>query len=339
MTLVLYCYGLQIRKEEWKMQENPFNGGGTQPPNEVVIESTATTVSSTVKPQTAEKTAEDTKEEPTVPEETKEVPVQVQKETAVVVTSNHSIIEASDISGIADIDFDTQVKIDAVERMPSMKKNEVIRIAFPLFNAKGSPAVKVAQVYYVEEHKISFLAPVHDKELLQRCVEKWGEPTLRFATVLAQYGTDFNGDVPVSGEWTHQLWGFRFGKDKFPEFQTIHRNWNLSKVDVMMKCEDEKYQKAIIQPVPECLFRKDEARAKKIIEDAHKLYQALDWMLGVKRSDDEIRAFLGELQEAPTVNPFSKKNQNPMKDQVGTGSAKTGEFDHLVTNPGGTKSA
>ena len=158
-------------------QENPF----APKPSNVVVETTATQVQQQPVQQ------QPVQQQPVQQQPVQQQPVQQQpvpqpmpmpmpqpQPVSVPAVRNTSVpsipvpfrIDACpEVAGISEIDLDTDIQLNELEKFPDLKKDEVTRIAFLLFNEKGSPRLKVSQTFFSEEHKCAFVAPTHNKDL------------------------------------------------------------------------------------------------------------------------------------------------------------------------------
>ena len=277
--------------------------------------------------------------------------------------------DEGDDSGILDISFDSDVKINKLERLPKMNKDEVARIAFILFDANNAPIIKLAHSFFHKPTGTSFLAPTN-KDVLAKTAKAIGEPGKKFGTVVLKYSTDQFGNILNYDNLGFDLFAFIFSTDKFPVLRQMHREWGLVEHDVLLACSDLQFQKMAMQPTRESLWRMlPQEKQDTIVTRAKELYDTqLKKQFGKSMSDQEVLVTIGAIQ-APMMsqpgmnggayNPFgngmtnnpnmmSQNRQTPFQNgsnsgmmnqggpavnlagQVGTGIPQSGEFSNLI---------
>lgn len=257
---------------------------------------------------------------------------------------------------VMDIDFDTEVKLNTLDKVPKYKNGEARRQAFVLFNPQtGAPMIKMSQYFYDNALQKSWLAPKNEN-MLKQCIAKYGDPKIKFGTIIVQYDTDQYGNVLMQAPselnpygWTFQLKAFVFSTDKFPILKTLHQQWNLASRDIMVQCQEETFQKLTFMPCQESYILSDKALVERIQKEAMELYEKrLVKMMGRPATDQEILSYLG-MGPAPAMggvggnpgmaSPFANPGMvsaghapvgvNPaaaMSGTVGMGGPATGEF-------------
>lgn len=196
-----------------------------------------------------------------------------------------------ELSGVMTLSFDDDIKFNTLDKLPQMKKDEVIRFAFILFNEQGSPLIKRSYYFYDQVSQTMFLAP-QNKDLLALCTEKLGEPKIRFGSPVVQYQTDQFGNVPQGYGWS--VFAFIFSTDKFPPLRNLHKEWGLQNHDIIAQCTEAKYQKWTMNPARECLFRMDPNLAQTVHEKGVVAFEKhMDRFMGRKKTDAEIYQILG----------------------------------------------
>ena len=249
----------------------------------------------------------------------------IQGNTEVNVNSNRGEVE--------EVTFDSDIKISALDRFPKMKKDEVSRVAFTLFDANGSPMIKMSNYFYDETSRKFFIAP-KDPETLKRCIAKLGEVKIRFATIVVRYETDMNGNLIDygNGSWSYKLFAFTFSTDKFPTLKSLHKEWGLQNVDLLFTCSDIDFQKITMNPTRQCIYRQNEQVTADILSKATDLYNNnLNKHLGNSLSDEEIMVALGLAKAPMTGQPGSMVTGgiNPFAGGGVTGQTGGG-FNNLV---------
>lgn len=210
------------------------------------------------------------------------------------------------LAGTTEVSFDSDIKFNKLDKFAKMKKDEVARIAFLLADANNQPRLRMSHVFYDDATKRSYLAP-EDKAIYAKFMEKFGEPKIRFATIVAVYHTDLQGN-PLSQ--SIRLQAFVFGQDKFPDLKQLHKNWNLLSRDLMIQCKEEAFQKMTYSPTPDSwLGALPQLLSEKRAEALELFGKPLDFFLGRKLNQNEIAALLGMAGApmqggAPAYNPF-----------------------------------
>jgi hypothetical protein len=224
-----------------------------------------------------------------------------------------------------------------------MAKDQKARIAFVLFDQNGAPMLKMSQTFYDKVGKITFRAP-KNKSLLVKVAEKYGEPNIKFATIILVYLTDKEGNMLKPADPNQRMYSLEayiFSKDKFPKFRDRHWEWNLAEHDVILSCSEEKYQNVDIEVAKECFFRCDPNLVNEVVEEAQGLYGNLKKFLGRELKDEEVLAILKDSSQGTVAgtgyNPFAggaqgssnKSNNSPFAGSVGN-KGKKEDFSDLV---------
>jgi hypothetical protein len=259
------------------------------------------------------------------------------------------------VAPIDEVDFDSDVQTTGLDRFPKMKKDEVARIAFLLFNDAGSPQFKSSQSFSTpfnpapQAVNVSFIAPKDNQQLFQACVNRMGEPKLKFGTIVLQYNTDQYGNVLDA---KYKLIAYIFGSDKWNQLKPLHKEWGLQEHDLIMTCADPNFQKISFQPAKDALWKQmSPAMQAEVIGKARQLYdRSLNSRMGFVRKDEEIIYFLthgvlpnqqgqaggqasyaGAAQGQSPVNPFgAQQPQGAIAQQAGVGQPAAGVFADLV---------
>lgn len=244
-------------------------------------------------------------------------------------------------SSTIDVNLDSEVKINLLEKFPNLAKDETARISLIAFDTeenKRSPLLKLSQYYYVElseNNKFSFAAP-KNKELLTKIVAKMGEPRIRFATIVLRYHTDKNGIVlkDAEGLCNFNYYAWLIGSDKWQALKTMHQEWNLFGRDILIKWDgksDIKYQNLTLQPAQECHW-KNHPQAQAIMEQGKALYKSsIMRFLAKDIPDDELAIKLG-FESAPIPpnpgNPFN--TASPQAQLAQQSGVSTNPFSKIV---------
>lgn len=95
------------------------------------------------------------------------------------------------------------------------------------------------------------------------CCEHDGLAKVRYLFPIVQYDTDKKG-VPVSKEVTFRV--LTLGKDAYDDVRTImDLNGDLSKLDLLVTCKDEQFQKISIQMAGAARWRKSKDLAREVV--------------------------------------------------------------------------
>jgi len=277
-----------------------------------------------------------------VPAQTEAIPAATANDQTVVgavVPAQGTVPAVTQPEGVMNLTFDDDIKINTLDKLPKLKKEETSRIGFLLFDANNSPLIKMSYYFYDDVARKLFLAP-KDKNLLAKVVSKLGEPKIRFGTPVIRYQTDQYGNLPE--QWSYSIHAFIFSTDKFPILKALHKEWGLQGHDILMTCTEPEFQKLAMNVARESLWR---TLPQEYLEDIHtkatEAYEKhINRMMGRPMKDEEILALLG-LAGPPAaaagqgvVNPFPAGNANQpaerMAGQVGTGTPANAEFGHLV---------
>ena len=233
-----------------------------------------------------------------------------------------------------DVNLDTDVKLNMLEKFPNLAKDETARISMIVFDTnenKNAPMLKLSQFYYVEiseNNKFSFAAP-RQKEMLAKVVAKMGEPKIRFGTIIVRYHTDKNGNIIKNSEgnvdFNYYVW--LIGPDKWQALKGMHQEWNLFQRDLIVKWDgksDIKFQNLTMQPAQDCHW-KHHPQAQAISEQGLAFYkQSLTKFLAKEYTPAELAIKLGWESAPPPPNPGNPFNTSPqaqLTQQAGTPAA------------------
>jgi hypothetical protein len=228
------------------------------------------------------------------------------------------------LGGSSEISLEDNIDLGNLEKFPKLAKDETARIAFCCFDGKGAPRIRMAQVFYIESLKKSFVAP-ENPQLLAECVKLLGEPKIRFGTVIAKYQTDKAGNV-LSPDLEHLA--FVFGTDKFPILKSLHKEWSLSTRDITLQCTEADFQKISFLPCNESLMGANPEFKAAAIAKANDLFEKhLEKRICRKLPDNEIVVILNQLRSvegsASAAAQFASAGNNPFAANSG-GQAAAG---------------
>ena len=130
----------------------------------------------------------------------------------------------TDPANISEVGFDDEVRIVALERVKPLKKDEVARFAFPLFNTRADGSLQPRIKYGLEFSEylgpsdpanVRFIAPLDNEQLMKACTNRYGEPRSRFACIVLHYDTDAYGTLTQTSGDGYCLKVLTFGADKW----------------------------------------------------------------------------------------------------------------------------
>jgi len=258
--------------------------------------------------------------------------------TAVAVKPTTDIGPVMSPAGVMDVTLDDDIKLNELDKYPKMKKDDVDRMALILFSSTGSPMIKMSHYFYDDVSKTLFLAP-KNKQLLEGCVNSFGDPKIRFATPVIRYNTDQFGTL--SDPLGYKIYAFVFSSDKFPTLKTLHREWGLQNHDILITCKGADYQKMDMQPAKEVIFRQNAEFSQQVTDAAELAYtKHLNRYMGRAIPDAEVAKILqaGQLMgstpnpDNPFVNsqPAGASPAEKIAPAVGAQGTTGGGFDHLI---------
>ena len=151
--------------------------------------------------------------------------------------------------GATEVTFKDVIQSQKLKRFPSMNEAEKALIAFIAIDDQGNPRARNTQIHWLsvkngDAQNIMIQAPDPKKnpKLAKACVQAFGEPKIRFATLIFRYATDPNGRF-LSKKVEGQIYSYAFGIDKWELFQQMHLSWGLGTKDVVLVCTGKEYQK------------------------------------------------------------------------------------------------
>jgi hypothetical protein len=154
----------------------------------------------------------------------------------------------------------------------------------------GKPIVQKAKVHYIEG--------VGNVIANDYTIAKFGEPTLKFATIVGVYRTDKFGKLekPVSLQAKY----FVFNAPKYEALRKANSEFPLDKHDLLSSCAEEQYQQLSFQSCKEAVWQMPEAKIKELtLSQVEKLAKYLEGQLGQKLTPQQIKEKLGESDGAP----------------------------------------
>jgi len=225
-----------------------------------------------------------------------------------------------------DVTFDSDIKLNTIEKFPNLAKDETARIALISFNDDDTPLLKFSQYFWIEinENNRFYAAAPDNQELLAKVIRQYGEPKIRFATVVLRYQTDKNGTIQKNpdGTFNYTYYVWLLGQDKWEALKSMHHEWNLYGRDILMKLDgktDIKFQNVVLQPAQDGAW-KTLPDAQAVKERGRALYEtSVMKFLARKYTDEELTIKLG-WADAPAatnpVNPFAQVPQSSPQAQI-----------------------
>lgn len=153
----------------------------------------------------------------------------------------------------------------------TFRKGEKARIHFNYLNEQGK--VKVIPYTYFPYNQTmklsSFLVPMSEEdkkhpkyqETIDAATRIMGEPKTRFATIVLQYACDAAGKpyTPLSME----VKVLKLDSNKVSALQTINSEYPVANSDLLVSCEDEKFQTVTFSATAKSYFPEWEAQIRE----------------------------------------------------------------------------
>jgi len=149
----------------------------------------------------------------------------------------------------------------------------------------GKPIVQKAKVHYIEG--------VGNVIANDYTIAKYGEPQLKFATIVGVYRTDKFGKLekPIGVQCKY----FVFNAPKYEALRKANTEFPLDKHDLLVSCAEEQYQQLSFQSCKESVWQMNEAKVKELVmAQIEKLSKYLEGQLGQKLTAQQIKEKLGE---------------------------------------------
>lgn len=181
-------------------------------------------------------------------------------------------------------------RLVGLEYFGKLNKDQVAIVTPLLFKDGRNATLLNFNKFFLEKIKKDFLAPTHDAALMDMAITAFGQATLKPTTFLLvyQYMTDNIGRAypkmgdngqPVVDAETGQaipdgkivLW--RPSKEKISPIRTISQQFGLMNSDIILKCEEDKYQKYTIQPTGKRMLNAVPAYQRELVQTAERLWK------------------------------------------------------------------
>lgn len=165
-------------------------------------------------------------------------------------------------------------------------KGQTDRIAVVLCK-EGKPVVRKAWTHFIEG-----VGYVIANDYTR---SRFGEPSLRFATVVGQYRTDKFGKIQQPfNESSVMVKFFIFGVKKYDLLRKANEEFPLDKHDLLVSCQEDKFQQLGFQSCKEAAWKLKPEVQKAVAAQVEKLANYLEGQLGQKLTAEQIKEKLGE---------------------------------------------
>lgn len=180
------------------------------------------------------------------------------------------------IPGMVQGDIGLEISRYAVDKLKfSVSKREMINIVSP-------------QVLAIKCHYIEGLGSIICNG--KTCCEKDGMPRIKYLFPVVVYSTDSKGR-PVDKTLSYKV--LAVGKDTYESIMTKHElQGDITKVDLVVSCQDENYQKIQMDIAGECRWKKDKGMAKEVVEFWQENMKELYKSIARNVTDKEVREAL-----------------------------------------------
>lgn len=155
------------------------------------------------------------------------------------------------------------------------------------FGGEGVGYVLCKSVYKMEGQ-----VEVLDRKAL--CCTHMGEPKLRIVTPIVRYTTKPTGEVIAPLTLEYFTW--RIGPEMFGQLRATHKEWDLSQHDLLLTCEDEKFQRINITIAKERVISAPQIKEKFDAEIGAFITGVVPKMtkaIGNELTDDQLLQKLG----------------------------------------------
>lgn len=153
----------------------------------------------------------------------------------------------------------------------------------------GKPIVQKAKVHYIEG--------VGNVIANDYTIAEFGEPQLKFATIVVVYRTDKFGKMEkVDGKLLPPTCKyFVFNAPKYESLRKANSEFPLDKHDLLVSCAEEQYQQLSFQSCKESVWQIPEFKMKELVlSQVEKLAKHLEGQLGQKLTPQQIKEKRGE---------------------------------------------
>jgi len=138
-------------------------------------------------------------------------------------------------------------------------------------------------------------------------------PAPRYLTWVFQYNLDGSGRPlsPVSGS----VKAWMYGRDKYATLSGLKSEYgDLRSVDLLVECNDEKFQKFSIVPARDCLWQKDEENAMRIISQFKESKVDPVDLIARSQTREQIQVLMGQAGAPPIFQSAPSLGESPQED-------------------------
>lgn len=194
-----------------------------------------------------------------------------------------------------DVGFDDEAAGGVEFTKYAGQKGHVDRLCFPHLKPDGKIIVKKARIHYVPN--------VGYFRANDWTIQKFGEPKVRYATIVGQYKTNKLGKVESLEGITCKYW--IFGEKKYLALKQANEMFSFDKHDILSTCTEEKFQQMTFQSCKEAAWSMKPESKAAVLAQVEKLAPHLDNQLGQDLTVEQIKEKLGELEAVPTTEADS----------------------------------
>lgn len=210
------------------------------------------------------------------------------------------------------------VTFDLLSKLPEQALNQSTRFCFLLFDANGDLRFRKGDMFYpkIAGKAFPFLAPPTTDPLYASCVDRWGFPQPRFASIVLAYNTDREGNFIQTEGFKYELYSLGFNKAQGPWFRSTNKRRPFIRHDLMRTCTKEssaysgtEYQ-FTVEETNVFATLPDDMRAT-ILDKALFLHNTyLGPSIGRPRKSEEIALILRDIDPA-TMNGSPQQQASP----------------------------
>ena len=117
------------------------------------------------------------------------------------------------------------------------------------------------------------------------CCERFGQPRWRIGSVIFRYDDVVDITTPRG-----MVMPWLFSERVYTQLRTVNSNYPLTGHDLIVRCENDRFQTASFTPCTESHFNRSDAMAALYIEDINACRRHLEANIGADLSEDQMRA-------------------------------------------------
>lgn len=144
------------------------------------------------------------------------------------------------------------------------------------------------------------------------CCDKLGLPTVRYVIPIVVYDTN-KGGKPISQEIEHKA--LIIGQGTYEDLMTIHELNDMTAVDILVTCKDEKYQNISFNTAGESRWRKSKTLRKEVKEFWKKNKKHLITVIGKQMNEKRFLEEMGIDSSQPQAQGVSEVDFNDVFDE------------------------